>query len=148
MTKYSSASVARVWRYYKVGVINTLFGYGIYALLVSVGLKMYVAQIVGHIIGVVFNYFSYSRHVFQDAPASKLRFLLSYAFNYFVSLASLALAATIFSSPYVAGLLAMLIASIINFLVLRRYVFPSGPYETQDGQPATVSEKVDHASCR
>lgn len=143
-----SSSLTRVWRYYKVGVINTLFGYGIYALLLSMGLNMYAAQIIGHIIGVAFNYFTYSRHVFQDVSASKLRFILSYTLNYAVGLIFLALSAIILPSPYLAGLLAMVITSIINFIVLRRYVFTSGPHAVPLPRPAVVSENIDHASFR
>src|SRR3546814_3638828 len=116
-----SSSATRVWRYYTVGVINSLFGYGVYALLLSMGLNMYAAQIIGHIIGVAFNYFTYRRHVFQRAAASKLRFIISYTLNYAVGLVFLAICAIILPSPYIAGLLAMVITSIINFFVLRRY---------------------------
>src|SRR3546814_4138992 len=66
-----SSSATRVWRYYTVGVINSLFGYGVYALLLSMGLNMYAAQIIGHIIGVAFNYFTYRRHVIQRAARSE-----------------------------------------------------------------------------
>lgn len=107
---------------------------------------MYAAQIVGHVIGVIFNYFSYSLHVFRAAPASKLRFLFSYALNYIVSLASLALAATILSSPYLAGLLAMVITSAINFIVLRRYVFTSGRVQSHSRSPAADGESINDVS--
>jgi len=116
-------SVRRLWRYYQVGVVNTLFGYGMFALLVAIGLNIYVAQIVAHVLGVTFNYFSYSRQVFQDAAASKLRFFLSYTFNYFVGLASLAAAVRVFESPYIAGAVAVLFTSLVNFVVLRNLVF-------------------------
>ena len=116
-------SLGRLGRYYQVGIVNTLFGYSVYALLVSVGLNMFFAQIVGHILGVMFNYFSYSRHVFRNASASKLRFVLSYIVNYFVGLASLGVAAMMFASPYVAGLAALIVASTVNFFVLRWLVF-------------------------
>jgi putative flippase GtrA len=146
MASLSFASIPRVWRYYMVGAVNTLFGYSAYALLLLIGLHMYVAQITGHIIGVIFNYFTYSRHVFQAAPASRLRFVLSYLLNYLVGLTSLALAATIIASPYLAGLLAMLVSSIINFMVLRRHVFTPGRPKTPLTQPAVRREEVDHAS--
>ncbi len=148
MIQFSHTSIAQLWRYYKVGVLNTLFGYGLYAFLLSAGLKMYAAQIVGHIIGAIFNYFSYSRHVFHNATASKIRFILSYTLNYLVGLASLALSAAIVSSPYVAGLMAMLLTSVINFIVLRRFVFTSDSCKTQRRQSVAVNEEVDHASVR
>ncbi|AMK18876.1 GtrA family protein [Sphingobium sp. MI1205] len=146
MISLSSTTLGRLWRFYKIGFINTLFGYGIYALLLSVGLNMYAAQIIGHVIGVIFNYFSYSLHVFRAAPASKLRFLFSYALNYMVGLASLALAATILSSPYLAGLLAMVITSVINFIILQRYVFTSDRMQSHSRSAAAGSESINNAS--
>jgi putative flippase GtrA len=104
-------------------VINTLFGFGLYALFVWLGLNIYVAQIVAHILGVIFNYFSYSRYTFSDMTASKFAFFLSYVVNYLLSLASLALCAQVIASPYVAGLLSGVIVSLINFFVLKRLVF-------------------------
>lgn len=123
MTRFSTDNLGRLWRYYQVGVVNTLFGYGMFALLIAIGSNIFVAQIIAHILGASFNYYSYSRHVFQDASASKLRFLMSYVANYFVGLAGLAAASMVFSSPYIAGLMAIVFASAINYLVLRGLVF-------------------------
>jgi putative flippase GtrA len=113
----------QIWRYYQAGVINTLVGYGLFALFVRLGLNLYVAQIVSHLLGMAFNYFTYSRHVFRDAQATKLRFVLAYAFNYLVSLASLWLASRIVHSPYLAGILSIIFASLLNYFVLRHLVF-------------------------
>ena len=146
MVQLPSTLIPRVWRYYMVGAMNTLFGYGVYASLLLIGLQMYVAQVTGHVMGVIFNYFTYSRHVFQDAPASKLRFLLSYLLNNFIGLAILALAATIIASPYLARLLARWVTSILNFIVLRRHVFTPASLENSPTQRAIGSENVDNAS--
>lgn len=130
MPRFTRASAQRLWRYYQAGIVNTVFGYAAYALLVSTGMNMFVAQVIAQILAVTFNYFSYSRHVFAGASASKLRFVLAYAVNYAVSLASLAAAATVVASPYLAGLLALLFASSVNFIVLRRFVFADAPVTT------------------
>lgn len=141
----SSVPIAQLWRFLAVGVLNTLFGYALYAALVAIGLQMFVAQIVGTVIAVAFNYVTYSRHVFQSAPASRLRFVLSYALNYLVSLAMLAIAATAFPSPYLAGFVATLVTAAINFVVLRRFVFAPAPDRSTINatpylRPATLSE--------
>ena len=60
MVQLPFASIQRVWRYYMVGAVNTLFGYGVYASLLLMGLQMYVAQVTAHVMGVIFNYFTYS----------------------------------------------------------------------------------------
>lgn len=118
-----TGSAARLWRYYQAGIVNTLFGYGVYAALLKLGLWMYAAQLIAHVLGVAFNYSSYSRHVFQDSRASKLRFVLSYGFNYLLSLASLAAAAQLIRSPYLAGAVAVIFVSLVNYFVLKNLVF-------------------------
>ena len=121
------SGLQRIWRYYQAGIANTLFGYGMFALFVRVGFNMYVAQILAHMLGVAFNYFSYSRHVFHDSQASKRRFILSYTLNYLLGLASLAAAAEVISSPYVAGIVSIVFVSLINFFMLKHFVFTKQP---------------------
>jgi len=113
----------QLWRYYQAGIVNTLFGYGIYAVLLSVGVWMYAAQLMAHVLGVAFNYFTYTRHTFAEAEASKRRFALSYAFNYVLGLAGLAVASRVIASPYAAGLVSILFVSLINFFILKNLVF-------------------------
>lgn len=113
----------RLFRYYQAGVINMAFGYGLFALFVWAGMDMYVAQIVSHVLGVAFNYFTYSRYTFAGQPGSRMRFILSYVGNYVLNLATLALVATVVESPYVAGLIATIFVSVVNFFVLKRLVF-------------------------
>lgn len=115
--------VAELWRYYQAGVANTLFGFGLYALFVRLGVDMYVAQIIAHFAGVAFNYLTYSRHVFRNQRPAKARFVASYALNYLVSLGTLALVAQALHSPYVAGAVATVIVSLINYFALRYLVF-------------------------
>lgn len=123
MSEASLGSLQRLWRYYQAGIVNTLFGYGLYALFVAAGFNMYVAQITAHVLGIVFNYFTYSRHAFHDAEASKTRFVLSYVVNYFLGLASLAAAAQVIRSPYVAGAVAVVFVSLVNYFILKHFVF-------------------------
>jgi putative flippase GtrA len=123
MAQVDRAGFRRLFRYYQAGMVNTAFGYGLYALFVALGLNMYVAQIIAHVLGVTFNYFTYSRHVFHDASGSKLRFLVSYALNYLAGLAALAAASRVIGSPYAAGLVAVLVVSIANYFVLKHAVF-------------------------
>ena len=123
----SRARIGEIVRYYQAGVVNTLFGFGVYALLVRLGLNIYAAQICAHVLGVGFNYFSYSRHVFRDAAPAKMRFLISYGANYLVSLATLALASLVIRNPYAAGLASIVLTSIINYFALRHFVFLRAP---------------------
>lgn len=121
----SRAEWARVFRYYQAGVVNTAFGYGLFALLIWAGLNLYVAQAVSHVLGMAFNYLTFSRYAFAGHAASKVRFVASYALNYAMSLAVLWGFARFVPSPYLAGFLTILVVSALNYLVLRRFVFLS-----------------------
>lgn len=118
-----STELKRVWRYYQAGIVNTLFGYSLYVLFVKLGFNMYLAQITAHVLGVAFNYFTYSRHAFRDSAASKPRFVISYALNYLLGLAALFAAAQVIASPYFAGLIAIVFVSLVNYFILKHFVF-------------------------
>lgn len=116
-----------LWRYYQAGVVNSVFGYCLYALFVSFGWNRYIAQICAHVIGVVFNYFTYSRYAFRDSRASKPRFILSYVVNYLLGLAGLAAASIFIRSPYLAGLASIAFVSLVNYFILKHFVFFKRP---------------------
>jgi putative flippase GtrA len=108
-----------------VGLINTIFGYGLYALLVFIGLNLFVAQIISHMTGAAFNYFMFRRHVFRHVEHPIGRYVLSYAFNYLVGVSCLLSIHTFIKSPYLAGLGSLVITAMINYFVLKNFVFRS-----------------------
>jgi len=118
-----SPRLLEIIRYYQAGVINTLFGFGCYALLVRLGLNVYWAQLLAHVIGMAFNYLSYSRHVFREAGPAKLRFLITYCLNYLLSLGTLAVMVRVIASPYYAGIATTILVSAINYFALKGLVF-------------------------
>ena len=117
------SSARRLWRYYQAGIVNTAFGYGLFALFVALGLNMYVAQIMSHLLGMAFNYFTYSHHAFNDSDVSKSRFIASYAVNYLLGLGALWAISHAVATPYLAGFIAVGIVSLINYFILKHWVF-------------------------
>lgn len=110
-------------RFLVAGVINTAFGYGLYAALIWLGLDRYTAQAIGYVLGTGFNYFTYSRGVFTGAGPAKMRFALSYAGNYLINLAGLKLASHFIADPYLAGAVTTFAVVVLNYAVLKRLVF-------------------------
>jgi putative flippase GtrA len=115
--------LAELWRYYKIGIINTLFGLIIFNILLFLHVNLFVAQIVSHVIGVIFNYFSFTRHVFRDVKPNRIAFFGSYVFNYFIGLAFLAAYHKFIKSPYIAGFSTMFSTAIFNYFILKAFVF-------------------------
>lgn len=122
----SPAEWKRVWRYYQAGVVNALFGYGLFALLVSLHVNLYAAQILSHLVGMAFNYFTYTRHAFKNRESSKLSFIISYALNYLIGLLFLWIGTLITPSPYLTGLFSIVLTSIVNYFILNLIVFRRG----------------------
>jgi putative flippase GtrA len=110
-------------RYYQAGIVNAAFGYAVYAILVSLGLGIFVAQMISQVLGISFNFLTYSRHVFRDSETTSLRFVSGYAINYLISLCALFAVSRILTDPFLCGALAIIIASVVNYVVLRRFVF-------------------------
>ena len=104
-------------------MVNLAFGYGLFAGLLALGVSAYPAQAIAHVLGMGFNYITYSRHVFRDAGPAKLRFVGSYAVNYLLSAATLAAVRLVVANDYAAGFLVAVIVSAINFVALKYLVF-------------------------
>jgi putative flippase GtrA len=114
-------------RFYQAGIVNMLLGLGLYFTFVRFGMNIFAAQIVTHILGMAFNYFTYSRHVFRESGPAKLRFVVAYIASYFVGLAALAVTSRMVSSPYLAGFLATAFVSVVSYFALKYMVFLKQP---------------------
>lgn len=110
-------------RFYGVGIINTLFGYSLFFGLIALGMNIYLAQIIGHVCGMTFNYVMFRRHVFTESAPALWRYLGAYGVNYLLGLGLIALFSIWIRSQLAVGIAAALSASLINFVVLKRLVF-------------------------
>ncbi len=113
----------QLFRFYQAALVNTAFGYGVYALLVRLGVNPFVATTISQVLGTAFNYFTYSRHVFRGSRPARWRFALSYVVGYGLLIGSLAVYRLVFASPYLAGAASTLTVSLINYFILKRFVF-------------------------
>lgn len=104
-------------------MLNTGFGYGVYALLLLVGTNLFAAQLIAHGLGMTFNYFMFRRHVFRGSRAAVVPYIAAYAVNYALSLATLAGLTRVLTSDYLAGFLSIVFVALVNFIVLKFLVF-------------------------
>lgn len=114
-------------RYYAAAALNLMFGYVLFACLVCLGLQVFVAQAVGYVLGVIFNFLTYSRIAFADKQGGKVPFVASYVVNYLIGALLLWLSLRVVSSPYLAGLAATIMLSVLNYFLLSRWVFRTVP---------------------
>jgi putative flippase GtrA len=111
-------------RFAAVGVLNTAFGYLIYAMILWVGLSYAVAAAVATVLGVLFNFKSTGRFVFGSRD-NKLLFRFSgvYVLVYLANVLGLTLLTEFGLSAYTAGLLTLLPAAVLAFVLNKAFVF-------------------------
>ncbi|HDR9512003.1 polysaccharide biosynthesis protein GtrA [Burkholderia cepacia] len=111
-------------RFLVVGGLNTLVGYSLFAVLTYAGLAYPVAIGLATIGGVLFNFQSVGRLVFDGAPRSRFwRFVGVYCVIYLLNLGGVRLLLGLDANIYIANALTLLPLSVIAFILNRRFVF-------------------------
>ena len=113
-----------------VGAVNTVFSYSCYAGLLFIGLHYSLAALFGTLLGIVFNYLSTSRYVYNASSASisrAIRFVLVYCLHYFVNISCLWLLKQSGFNPYLSGLILIIPMAIVSFLLLNHLVYNEKP---------------------
>ena len=115
----------RFVRFIVIGVINTVFGYTIFATFLFLGFNYISAITFGTIIAILFNFKTIGRFVFnsQNHHTLIIRFFAVYGITYLFNLLGLSIFNHYHISNYIAGAILVLPAAIISFLLNRRFVF-------------------------
>lgn len=107
-----------------VGIVNTLFGYSIFALLLWLNFHYTLAVIIGTIISVIFNFFTTGKIVFNNKKMGLIfKFILAYIFIMILNIICLAIADHFGLNLYYAGLVLSGIMAIVSFLLQKLFVF-------------------------
>jgi putative flippase GtrA len=113
-----------LFRFLLVGGINTLVGYGIFALFIFLGLHYTLASLLGTLLSILFNYFSTGRLVFREKGLGKIpRFYLGYLVGYLISLCALFALDRLGVDTYLAGAITILAMVPINYFLNKNMVF-------------------------
>lgn len=111
-------------RFLAVGLLNTLFGYGCFALLLYVGLHYAWALLFATAAGVLFNFKTIGSIVFRHKDNRLiLRFVAVYAIVYVVNLAGLKILAIAGVDMYYGAATLILPMAALAYLMHKRFVF-------------------------
>ncbi len=114
---------AEFLKFLAVGLINTLFGYSVYAALVLSGLMAPVALVCSHIAGVCFNFGSlgqlFGSHALQKVP----RYMGAHIAILSLNLLMLAMLTNLGMNALLAQAIATIAIAPMSYLVMRRFVF-------------------------
>ena len=108
-----------------VGVLNTAFGYGVYCLMLWIGLSYWWATLIANVLGVVFNFKTTGVLVFKNHNNWLFfRFALCYVLAYFLNVGIIALF-THFTTinQYISGFVATVCVALFSFFFQKFIVF-------------------------
>lgn len=114
----------RFIRFLFVGGVNTLFGYGVYSLLIFIGLHYSISLCVSTVAGVLFNFKTTGFFVFQNNDNSRIiRFIMVYAVLYVINIVLIALLKMLGANEYTAGAIIIFPSALLSFLLNSVFVF-------------------------
>lgn len=114
----------RFLRFLVVGGLNTLFGFGCYVALVSLGLHYVLAVLLGTILGVLFNFQTTRKLVFASHDNRLIfRFFAVYVVQYATNIGLLSALVSAGFSKIVAGAILVLPMALFSFVLQRKFVF-------------------------
>lgn len=106
-----------------VGGINTLFGYGVFSLLIFIGLHYVFAVFLGTIIGILFNFKTTGCIVFKSKNNRLIiRFFAVYIITYIINVAYLSLFIP-YCNVYLLGAISILPLALLSYFLNKHYVF-------------------------
>lgn len=107
-----------------VGILNTIFGYSIFSLLVFLGLHYTLAIFLATCLGVLFNFKTIGSIVFKNSNHRLIfRFFGVYAIQYVVNVSLIKCLLLLSLNVYVAGAFSTLFCAIISYLLNKHFVF-------------------------
>lgn len=121
---FSEFSKIKFIRFLVVGLMNSVFGYSCFALLIYLGLHYSSALLLATVLGVAFNFKSTGSLVFGSYNNKLIfRFVVGYALIYCVNLGGIAIFSFFGVVPYVSGLILLLPMAALSFIINNRFVF-------------------------
>lgn len=123
---------AEVVRFVVVGILNTSVSYLIYALLLSVGLRYQIANLIALVIGILFSFKTQGHLVFNNRNNRLLgRFILSWAFIYACVIFLIGQIIHLGLDAYAAGALALPFSAVLSYVIQKYFVFKGAAQPTQ-----------------
>ena len=107
-----------------VGFINSIFGYGCFALFLYIGLHYTLAVLLATICGVIFNFKSTGTLVFGSYDNRRIfLFIRTYVIIYFINIAGIQAFSYIGIGPYIGGAILILPMALLGYILNKRFVF-------------------------
>ena len=116
----------KIVKFLGVGLINTIVGYAIYAILILLNIPYLAALFMATVAGVTFNYFSIGQLVYKSKGGLIVfaKFVASYGVVYFVNATVLVILIRSFQvDPYIGQALCVPLSVLLSWLLMNYWVY-------------------------
>ncbi|MDR0732842.1 MAG: GtrA family protein [Dysgonamonadaceae bacterium] len=114
----------RMVKYVMVGIMNTVFGYAVYALLIWIGLHYTFATLGGTVLGILFNFKTYGILVFKNKSNTLFfKYIMVYGFLYLCCNLWIFLFKKTGIHPYISGACWLIPNTLMGFVLNNRFVY-------------------------
>lgn len=112
------------FRFLLIGAVNTVFGYSVFSLFIFLGFHYAIASLLATIVGVLFNFMTTGRYVFNNRENSLIgKFFLVYGLVYVCNVGLLKIMDAYSVDMYVAGALILLPMALLSYVLNKKFVF-------------------------
>lgn len=107
-----------------VGILNTIFGYSAYALFIFIGFNYILAVFFATVLGVLFNFKTISKYVFESTD-KKLIFKFSsvYFVVFIINITLIKVLKLLSLDEYLAGFIAIVPVACLSFIFNKFFVY-------------------------
>jgi len=115
----------RLFRFFVIVAVNTLFSYLIYAGAILIGMHYTLATLISTVLGIIFNFFTTGKVVFRSLEGRRFfLFMLVYAVTYVVNILLLRLLVDVIHiNKLIAGALVTLPVALLSYYLNARWTF-------------------------
>lgn len=107
-----------------VGVINTIFGYSIFAACIYLGIAYTLATLISTVLGIGFNFITVGNFVFSNTNKKLiLQFVCVYGLQYLIGIGIIGSINHFINNLYLAGAINTLLMPPLTFYLNKRFVF-------------------------
>jgi len=111
-------------KFLAVGLLNTIFGYSLYALFLFMGMSYSLALTGATALGILFNFKTIGKMVFKSSDNTLIiKFFLVYIIIFFANLLLIKCFISIGINAYTSGIIVIIPLSIVSFILNKYFVF-------------------------
>lgn len=115
----------KFFRFILVGILNTAFGYSLFALFIFLNIHYSLAVFLSTVLGVLFNFKTIGKLVFDSHDNSLIfRFITVYVLLYLINISCLwFFKISGFENMYINGFVLLVPLALISFVLNKKFVF-------------------------